>query len=112
MMRSGLQGELFPLYKNIIPFKSVVPIMFEWGENGRLKNPFEKGMFGNFLMQDKLYHYFGVPTNRSTIYVARKRKKKTIWNLMARRVLDVINLFCRYMYLLIPFDNILCILTI
>lgn len=46
-------------------------------------------MFKNPPTQDDLYHYFGVPIDRLSIYTACKQEKRMIWHMIARCVLDV-----------------------
>lgn len=47
------------------------------------------GVFDNQLVQDDLYHYFGMLVNGYRIYETRKREKMIIWNLMVRHFLDI-----------------------
>lgn len=52
--------------------------------NKNLSILFENGIFGNHIMQDKLYHHFGNIENCFSISRSKKEQKVSFWNLGKR----------------------------
>lgn len=91
-MKSSYTKRFFPLGENNISLHNIYPVKQEIGEGSDINCLFKSEMFNNLPTQDDLYHYFGVLTYRPLIYTTRKQDKGTIWHMMPRLVLDIIEL--------------------